>query len=1187
VLQQELPASLDELRQMPLGEALRIVREVIRQVASLHAHGLIHRAIRWDTVARDGSVRLSEPAPLALLGAPYDPETCPPEWPPHAAVELPAEIASAREALRTEDVELDPRRIDAYQIAVLLCRLATGDSVASYLRSPRVASRLAPEGRELLDRALGYHAPQRFADFDQFAAAVDESLARLVDSDPTSNAALTAAREADGPQPGSLQDAGEPPFRRLGGYEIGERIGRGGMGDVYRAHDPALMRTVAIKVLPPELAREEEFLRRFRAEAAAAARLAHPNIVPIYSVGEDAGVQFFVMQYVEGESLAERLSRRKRLEMGEALEILEQTVSGLAAAHKQGLIHRDIKPGNILIDREQQRAMLADFGLAKAADAAAGDRTATGVILGTMDYISPEQGRGRAVDARSDLYSVGVLIFQLLSGRLPFEAESATAMIFQHVYEPPPDLCEAVPGTPARLGRLVARLLAKDPDERWATADDVLRELRAIQGEPSRGAGAQRTEIVRAPVFDGPAPLSPQQIHALLEAPARWWGVARSRALSIVRRRAPQIIERLENTQQQVDGAVAEYQRRRDRLAQLVEEAEAAGAELRRQAELNRGAAKEAERLESASADERQMFDASANKVRFSAAAESLERQADEQEEQLVELRRQRDQFDATLARTRAQRDALQARLWAAQAQLGPEKQPRRKGTAVIAAALGATLVLGLLAYAVIMWPRPAAGFAIDGEVDLSRGPVKVAIDESFELAGDWTLELDFFAPAELTGTQNLFFWGDDRPERDALVVRVVDGTVEAFVQNSYDNSVASVTAPLPPGYVGRWIRLQFRRFSESNQLELRFDKTIKRVASTTSPALDRPMPTWLGGMNRSQELFLGRMRNVSLLDKVDVPPPDDGQIFVFAGDEGAPSGALIAPDREAAFAIYESGRVRKWSLSSGRETRAFAIGMQGEIAPPLATTAGNRLLFHRVGGPLSAWNYTTNMLANVPQSMAWETDFACLSDDGQRLLVTSKHGFGVYDLATDKPLLTDEYGPITAGAFSKNGRQVIVGDAYGAGKVWEIASGNVVKKFVGGPSPLAAVDISADGLHFLSASGGPTIQLWRVDRPPPVHVFDAAANVTRAEFVFGDRRIISQAAATCGCGASTRRRKSCGWRSARCWRCRPAANRRSAGASSAATCSISTRAAAGRLRASKDTSNRRWPPASRSMRNG
>jgi serine/threonine protein kinase len=282
------------------------------------------------------------------------------------------------------------------------------------------------------------------------------------------------------PPPRRERSVGPLPFSRLGHYEIVGRLGSGGMGDVFKGYDAELDRYVAIKVLPPEFARQEDALNRFRAEAAAAAKVEHPNIVPIYSVGNDGGRPFFAMQFVDGQTLSKFLAEQPTVPLETTLRIVEQIVSGLAAAHRLGLVHRDIKPGNILLTDGGQRALVADFGLVKSLHQ---DRkvTATGVVVGTMDYISPEQGQREAIDGRSDLYSVGVLLYQMLAGHLPFAANTATALIFKHVYSPPPPLTEAAPQIPPVLAQIVHRLLAKLPEDRYQGCNELLADLRALR----------------------------------------------------------------------------------------------------------------------------------------------------------------------------------------------------------------------------------------------------------------------------------------------------------------------------------------------------------------------------------------------------------------------------------------------------------------------------------------------------------------------------------------------------------------------------------------------------------------------------------------------------------------------------------------------------------------------------------
>jgi serine/threonine protein kinase len=291
---------------------------------------------------------------------------------------------------------------------------------------------------------------------------------------------------------------GEPlPFRRLGHFEILAEIGRGGMGNVYKGYDEQLQRTVAVKVLPAELARDAEFVKRLHAEARAVAKLDHENVVSVHFSGQASDHHFFAMQYIQGESLARRLERCEHLAVDAALDVAEQTLAGLDAAHAEGLIHRDVKPGNILIESGTERVVLVDFGLVRTVGE--GSRiTAAGTVLGTVDYIAPEQARGASVDHRADLYSVGVLLYRLLAGNLPFAADNPSAVIYRHIHETAPPLCEVASNVPAEVGEIVARLLAKDPADRYQTAAEALDAIRACRHQQTVAPPVTQAEPAKA-----------------------------------------------------------------------------------------------------------------------------------------------------------------------------------------------------------------------------------------------------------------------------------------------------------------------------------------------------------------------------------------------------------------------------------------------------------------------------------------------------------------------------------------------------------------------------------------------------------------------------------------------------------------------------------------------------------------
>lgn len=261
-------------------------------------------------------------------------------------------------------------------------------------------------------------------------------------------------------------------------YELDAEIGRGGMGVVYRARDRRLKRVVAIKVLPPELAFRSEIKTRFLREAEMAAQLSHPNIVPIYTVDESGGLVFFEMAYVSGDNLAKRLHERGVLPVDEVRRVLRAVADALAYAHERGVVHRDIKPDNILLDAESGRPMVTDFGIARAVSDGDSRLTATGMAIGTPAYMSPEQAAGeRVIDGRSDIYALGVVAYQMLAGEPPFSATSTPAMLVKHISETPVPITQRRADVPSDLARAVMLMLEKDPANRFPSAGDLVKAL--------------------------------------------------------------------------------------------------------------------------------------------------------------------------------------------------------------------------------------------------------------------------------------------------------------------------------------------------------------------------------------------------------------------------------------------------------------------------------------------------------------------------------------------------------------------------------------------------------------------------------------------------------------------------------------------------------------------------------------
>jgi serine/threonine-protein kinase len=283
---------------------------------------------------------------------------------------------------------------------------------------------------------------------------------------------------------------------QLAGYRLEQIIGRGGMGIVYLAEQVHLGRKVALKVLPPKLAGDRVFRERFMRESRIAASLDHPNVIPIYDAGEGGGHLYIAMRHVEGPDLGRVLEREGHLSAGATLFILEQVAGALDAAHRRNLIHRDVKPANVLVDEEAERVYLTDFGVAK--DRAGVGLTKTGFFVGTVAYAAPEQIEGGSLDGRADVYALGCLFYECLTGSPPFERDEEVAVMHAHLLDPPPLVTSRRPSLPQQLDHVVARAMAKSPEDRYATCSELVTAAHdaAVERRPASGLERPAPEAV-------------------------------------------------------------------------------------------------------------------------------------------------------------------------------------------------------------------------------------------------------------------------------------------------------------------------------------------------------------------------------------------------------------------------------------------------------------------------------------------------------------------------------------------------------------------------------------------------------------------------------------------------------------------------------------------------------------------
>ncbi|NQT17081.1 MAG: protein kinase [Planctomycetes bacterium] len=936
------------------------------------------------------------------------------------------------------------------------------------------------------------------------------------------------------------------PPRRLGQYRIVAPIGRGTLGEVYKGYDESLDRAVAIKVLPARLASDAEIVRRFRAEAISAAKVVHPNVVPIHFIGREGEHHFLVRQYVEGESLAERLAHQGRMEVDETLQILEHCLTGLSAVHAQGLIHGGIKPGNIVIEGHTARAVLVDLGLGLSA-AAGTTASSAEVVLATVDYVPPEQARHELADARADIYSLGVLAYHLLSGRLPFEADTGVSMVFQHAYEQPYPLAQAAPHVPLEVIELVERMTAKSPAARYQTCRDVLADVRNVRSGAATRQGASGPSSEEKPSAD---PASSTGVDWEAESPVkgmRWaWARLRSRLAAWFTGSLPEPVRTLRGTTQEVDGAVAGQQRRRNQLLKVRREGKSIIADLARQIQATLLAATEAGRRAEAAPSEEGRRAARAKQQGCEESVAQLRTQRSRQQHCLDDVDLQLFKADAALARLRSQRDALKARLQAARAQLATEsgwKRARRQRHLVVIL-VGSALLLAISwwwradrspesPYAYVVPPLPHRA-ATDKE-ESPRSPVVPSEHQVRVLRGH-------AGPVESVAVS---------PDGLVVASASLDGTVKLWdpatgeVRGTLDVDAGPVLAVAfcPDGTM---LASMSRAEPEINVRHRRKTVTLwdvatweaRRTVEDSAEQRDRELEATPAGLLRPSEYggdayslafspdgsilaSPGECHSARLWDTATgrLLQTLEGDRFLSDDvDPRRPSPREPLSVRRAAGLLSRQGsagfegtpeesinyrfvpRLNEYGAAAGRET---IVAFDGSVLGSPAPGKGHQeevcaVAFSPDGATLATaswdmkaglWDVATGERRKVLQAHVGEVWSVSFSPDGARVATAAGDGaVKIWDAATGQVwrTLRGHADRVRCVVFSPDGARLASAGDDGAIKLWDADSGCAQAHMRGHDGPVRSVAFSPDGLFAYSAGGDSTVRVWKCPKAEP-----------------------------------------------------------------------------------------------------